>query len=134
MSNVLDNYFGIHAHTMRLRAARAQVLTENLVNADTPNYKARDIDFTQALASAQGDLADANTMRVTHAAHIDPMSPDAATQDLSYRTPRQNSLDGNTVDAEAEKTEFMRNAIEYQVSLRFLNGKITTLMSALKGE
>lgn len=134
MSNILDNYFGVHATALRVRAARTQVLSENLVNADTPNYKARDIDFAQVLASARQDGGDAGALRVTHAAHIDSGSLEMATQDLAYRVPRQASLDGNTVDAESEKTEFLRNALEYQVSLKFLDGKIRSLMSALKGE
>jgi flagellar basal-body rod protein FlgB len=134
MSNILDNHFGIHQTTLRLRAARAQVLSENLVNADTPNYKARDIDFAQALAAASNDFADGNTLRVTDTAHISPAAMDSMSEDLAYRNPQQASLDGNTVDAEAEKTEFLRNSLQYQVSLKFLDGKIRTLMAAIKGE
>lgn len=134
MSNLLDNYFGIHQDALRLRAMRAQVLAENLTNADTPNYKARDIDFSQVLASAAEQMRDGNALRTTHAAHIDPTSIDAAAQNLAYRNPYQASLDGNTVDAEGEKSEFMRNAIQYQVSFKFLDGKIRSLMAALKGD
>jgi flagellar basal-body rod protein FlgB len=86
------------------------------------------------LASATEQLRDPGALRVTNAAHIDPASFETATQDLAYRTPHQASLDGNTVDAEAEKAEFARNTLQYQVSLKFLDGKIRTLMSALRGE
>ncbi len=134
MSNLLDNYFGIHQDALRLRAARAQVLAENLANADTPNYKARDIDFSQALSSATEQLRDGEALRVTDAAHINPASIETLTRDLQFRNPYQASLDGNTVDAEAEKTEFTRNAIQYQVSFKFLDGKIRTLMAAIRGE
>jgi len=134
MSNILDNYFGIHQDALRLRAMRAQVLAENLINADTPNFKARDIDFSAVLASATDQLREGNALPATHAAHIDPASIDVATQDLAYRNPYQASLDGNTVDAENEKSEFTRNAIQYQVSFKFLDGKIRTLMAAIRGE
>ena len=134
MSNILDSYFGIHQDALRLRAMRAQVLAENLVNADTPNYKARDIDFAQVLAAASEQMRDPGSLRTTDAAHMNPASFEMATQDLAYRNPYQSSLDGNTVDAEAEKAEFSRNALQYQVSLKFLDGKIRTLVSALRGE
>ncbi len=134
MSDILNNYFGIHQDALRLRAMRAQVITENLVNADTPKYKARDIDFQQVLSAAQQQMSDADTLVTTQANHIKPGSFEMATQELAYRNPYQSSLDGNTVDAEVEKTEFARNALEYQVSLKFLDGKIRTLLMALRGE
>src|SRR5277367_636724 len=50
----LDSYLGVHAQALTLEAQRTQLLAANLANADTPNYKARDIDFKAALAAAGG--------------------------------------------------------------------------------
>lgn len=133
MVNTLDNYFGVHEQAMRVRASRAQLLAENIANADTPHFKARDIDFQAALASAGHEL-NAAQMRVTDSAHISAPDNQAFSAEIMFRTPQAASLDGNSVDSEFEKSEFLRNAVEYQVSLKFLDGKIRTLMSAIKGD
>lgn len=132
MVNMLDNYFGVHEQAMRARATRAQLLAENIANADTPHFKARDIDFSAALASAAQEL-NAEQLHVTDAAHIAGPEERFGARIL-FRTPQAASLDGNSVDSEFEKSEFLRNAVEYQVSLKFIDGKIRTLMSAIKGD
>ena len=129
----LDNYFGVHEQALRVRATRAQLLAQNIANADTPHYKARDIDFSAALANAGQQLNPAH-LRVTDAAHIAAPEQERFGADILFRTPRAASLDGNTVDSEYEKSEFLRNAVEYQASLKFLDGKIRSLMTAIKGE
>ena len=129
----LDNYFGVHEQALRVRAARAQLLAQNIANADTPHYKARDIDFSAALASAGQQLNPAH-LRVADAAHIAAPDQQRFGADILFRTPQTASLDGNSVDSEYEKSEFLRNAVEYQASLKFLDGKIRSLMTAIKGE
>ncbi len=133
MVNRLDNYFGVHEQALLARATRAQLLAENIANADTPHYKARDIDFSAALASAHNEI-NAAQMRVTDAAHIGVMDNERFGAEILFRTPHAASLDGNSVDGEFEKSEFLRNAVEYQASLKFLDGKIRSLMSAIKGD
>ncbi len=54
MQSVLDAYLGVHAQALALEARRTDVLAANLANVDTPNYKARDLDFKAALAAASG--------------------------------------------------------------------------------
>jgi flagellar basal-body rod protein FlgB len=135
MANTLDSYFGIHARALGIRSARAQILAENLANADTPQYKSRDIDFQAALSEAMNSTGNgADGLRTTHAAHIGSAPTDALSPELFYRAPRQDSLDGNTVDGEVEKGEFMRNAVQYQTSLQLLDGKIRSLLAAIRGE
>lgn len=126
----LDQAFGIHQQALLLRAQRAQVLAENLSNADTPRYQARDIDFRALLNDEQG--LSAMRIRVTDPRHISANG--SLGVEIKYRNPLQPSLDGNTVDAQIEKGEFIRNAIEYQASLKFLSGRIKSLLSAIKGE
>lgn len=130
MTNIIDKAFGIHATALQLRAERAQLLAANLANADTPGFKARDIDFRQALARAQDGAA---PLRVTQATHLDGFHDADASQAL-YRVPLQPSLDGNTVDVAIEQAAFGENANRYLASLNFLNGRIRGLMTALRGE
>ena len=133
MVNMLDNYFGVHEQALRVRATRAQLLAENIANADTPHFKARDIDFSAALTAASGELNAAH-MQVTNTAHIADSGNERFSAEIMFRTPNAASLDDNSVDSEFEKSEFLRNAVEYQASLKFLDGKIRSLMSAIKGD
>lgn len=131
--NTLDHYFGIHQDALRMRSARAQLIAENIANADTPNYKARDIDFASVL-KATSEGVQSSAMRVTNAGHIGVDDASFGGFETTYRTPHGASLDNNTVDSDAEKSEFLRNAVQYQASLKFLDSKIRTLISAIKGE
>ncbi|MGX5174577.1 flagellar basal body rod protein FlgB [Aliikangiella sp. IMCC44653] len=132
MSINFEKAFGIHATALNLRAERAKVLANNLANADTPNFKARDIDFSKALQQAQGNLD--SSLKRTHANHIDS-KVGTEIPGLSYRIPLQpDTGDGNSVDAQIEQTKFAENAMQYQTSLRFLDGKIKGLMQAIRGE
>ena len=127
-----DEAFGVHADAMTLRARRAELLAANLANADTPRFKARDMDFNSALAAAKGQ-GSATRLQVTHAGHISGAEQGVGGE-LMYRVPQQPSLDGNSVEPQVEMAEFMRNAVSYQVSARFVSGKIKTLMTAIKGQ
>jgi flagellar basal-body rod protein FlgB len=132
-----DSALGIHADALRVRSQRAELLAANLANADTPNYKAQDIDFRQALNSAIKDSGAAQQMQTTHQSHI-PFTGGAGSSGLmapvQYRIAMQDSLDGNTVDEQIEQSQFMQNALQYQASLEFLGGKFTSLTKALRGE
>lgn len=135
MSLNLENAFGIHETALRLRTRRAEVLASNLANADTPNYKARDLDFRSVLkqyGSAQAD-AGASRLAVTHAGHIPVGGDSVAGAQVQYRIPNQPSVDGNTVDPDTEKAAFMDNAMRYQTTLSFLDGRIKSLTTAIKG-
>jgi flagellar basal-body rod protein FlgB len=129
----LDKAMGIHEEALYLRARRGSTIASNLANSDTPNYKARDIDFKQVLRTA-ANMESSGRLNKTNAKHIQPGGYNAATAELLYRHPYQPSIDGNTVDAQIEKTKFAENAVQYQTSLQFLTGKIKGLMSAIRGE
>ena len=126
-----DKVFGIHEQALRLHARRAEVLASNLANADTPGYKARDLDF-KAILRGQMD-GPAQHLKVTRPGHIQPGNGELPIGALKYRIPQQPSLDGNTVEAEREQVEYSANAVRYQASLRFLDGRIRTLRSAITG-
>ena len=127
----LDEAFGIHARALELRAYRAQLLATNIANADTPNYKAVDVDFKSALSHAQaGQLP----LAVTQPNQIQPDGGNPANVAVMYRVPLQPSLDGNTVDMQMEQAEFARNALQHQASLTFLGDRIKGIISAIKGQ
>ena len=129
----LDKAMGIHEEALYVRARRGATLASNLANSDTPNYKARDIDFRQVLRNAAD--ADSNERLInTNARHLQPGGFSAASAELLYRNPYQPSLDGNTVDAQVEKAKFAENAMQYEASLSFLTARIKGLMSAIRGE
>jgi flagellar basal-body rod protein FlgB len=132
----INSYLGIHPAALRVRAQRNELLANNLANADTPKFKARDIDFRSALAAAGANSKDAPVrMQATNAAHIAPGSLAAGgSPELKYRTPLAPSLDGNTVDVQLEQAAFAENAVRYQASLTFLSGKFRALMTAITGQ
>ena len=129
---MIDRIFGIHGAALLARGHRAEILAANLANADTPNYKARDIDFAQLMRGEMG-LAGATLVK-TNARHLTVGDMRFAGAEVLYREPHQPSLDGNTVDTQIEEAEFTKNAMQYQASLEFLNQRIRGLHSALRGD
>ena len=116
-----------------LRAQRQQILAGNIANADTPNYKARDFDFSSALKDAVAGRNGGNlVMDRTDRAHLTGTLA-GSQAGLMYRTPAQASADGNTVDMDVERAQFFENAIQYEAGLTFITGKFKTLLSAIQG-
>ena len=134
MQQVLDRAMGIHDDALRLRAYRSNILASNIANADTPGYKARDIDFKSILSRQLTSTGvESVGIRNTHAGHIGSNQPLLGAEP-QYRNPLQAPLDGNTVDSHIEYTRFAENTVMYQASLQFLSGKLKTLITAIKGE
>lgn len=132
MSINFDTALGVHADALRIRSQRAELLASNMANADTPNYKARDIDFQSAMKMAVSKQS--QSLEITHSNHINVSNSRFASPAMQYRTTMQDSLDGNTVDEQIEQAQFMQNSVQYQASLNFLSGKFRGLLSAIKGE
>lgn len=128
-----DNALGIHDDALRLRSQRSEVLANNLANADTPGYKARDIDFQAALQEAQGQQ-DGMAMAASDPSHMPADGTGGGSPELMYRNPIQPSIDGNTVDTQTEMSKYMRNSMEFQASFQFLNSSIKGLKDALAGQ
>ena len=132
MAFSLDNILGIHEPALHLQSKRASVLASNLANADTPGYKARDINFQDALKQAANKNS-ANRLRATHTNHIQPAN-DFYGAELQYRVPTQDAIDGNTVETHIEIGKYAENSMQYMASLRFIKSKFSGVMSALRGE
>jgi flagellar basal-body rod protein FlgB len=125
-----DNALGIHPQALALREHRSEVLAGNLANADTPNYKARDLDFKSVLKQT---MPIGKPMERTQAGHFAPQQQSLGAQ-LMYRNPNQVSLDGNTVESHVEQAKYAENAVQYQASLQFISNKFSGLMMALRGQ
>lgn len=124
------NSLALHENALRFRAHRNEVLASNIANADTPNYKARDLDFGAALKGAQQQHLG---LTKTSELHREAWGTSRSGGKLMYRVPVQPTLDGNTVEADVEQAKFAENAVQYRASLAFLDGSIRTLKFAIKG-
>jgi flagellar basal-body rod protein FlgB len=144
MRTTLDNYLGTHAQALTIEAKRNELLAANLANVDTPNYKARDIDFKAALSAASGQTGANGTatlslqpgnasLKATAASGAAGGTDGSLDASLKYRTPMAPSLDGNTVDEQLEQSAFVENSVRYQATLTFLNSALRGLMTAITG-
>ena len=133
MANLFSDYLGIHAQAMPLREQRMKLIASNLSNADTPGYKARDLDFDAALRQAQG-TASAGALTTTAEQHYAIGSTDGLNPFQILREGAQPSLDGNTVDPDTERAAYGRAALEYRASLSFVESKVRTMLTAITGQ
>ena len=126
---MFDSVFGIHERALELRSQRMEILSRNIANADTPNFKARDLDFSKVLSETK----DSQAIQATHAGHIGG-SGLSRTADMVYTIPFNSSVDGNTVELSVEQAKYGKAAAEYQTTLRFLEGGMSAVRKALRGD
>ena len=134
MAISIDKHLGIHQYALQLRSDRSNVLASNVANADTPGYKPRDLDFGEMLKSQMGESSSVVPMQASSNGHMQGLLQADSINGMKFRVPSQPAIDGNTVDADRERTEFARNTMEFQATFEFLNGKIKSLLTAIKGE
>ena len=127
--DTIKDQLSFYSSALQLRGRRNNILASNIANAATPNYKARDVNFYDEFkkVTRNGDI------RISHPEHITSKNYNISGKAL-YREPVIASLDGNTVELSVEQMQFSENALKYQTTLNFLNGKIGKLISAIKGE
>ena len=127
--NITNNPFGIHESALRARSERLELLAKNIANADTPQFKARDIDFKQALLKSEKQ-----TMRATHTNHFQISQTAGGNDALKYRVPFNASADGNTVEMPVEQANFGRAAADYRATLSFIQDESNSIKRALRGD
>lgn len=129
-----DKALGVHQFTLGIRAERAEVISSNIANADTPHYKARDVDFSAAMQVARSQQQQRNSLEMTMGEQHFGLA-ELTGQYVKFRVPNQpDTGDGNTVDIQQEQSAFMQNALEYQMSLGFLDSKFSGMKKALRGD
>ena len=126
-----DKVLGFHSQALKLRGKRSELIANNLANVDTPNYKAQDLDFKSAIKQFSGKSI---TMTGDKSGHFSVQNDPFGSMAIRFRDVAERSIDGNTVDKEVETVAFAKNAIDYQTSLTYLNGSISALRKAIKGE
>ena len=129
--NIFDKDLSLHERALNFRGQRMELLSSNLANADTPNFKARDIDFRAAMSKARSDSA----LATSHNRHIERADGQGLrAADVKYRVPFNTAFDGNTVELSVEQAKFGKAAGEFQASLTFLESRVSSIRRALKGE
>ena len=131
MPDLIKNHLGVHAQAMPLREQRLKLIASNLSNADTPGYKAVDLDFDAALRHAQGQSV--NPLQTTNGKHF-PTGNDGLNPFQIVRDGLQPSLDGNTVDPDQERAAYGRAALEYRASMSFVESKVRSMLTAITGQ
>ncbi len=155
MLDRLDKESAFGREALDVRAYRQELLSSNIANADTPGYKAHDVDFSTALAGAlkqNGAASNTSTLAmakpvsvstsgglaVTAQGHMSDNATFTAsggtTDDygkLQYRVPSQLSLDGNTMDLDAERVQFADNSLYFEAGMMVLSSQIKSMLSGI---
>jgi flagellar basal-body rod protein FlgB len=138
ITNRLTDTLDFQSQALVLRSERQRLIASNIANAETPGYVAKDIDFASALRQATGGDKLPGTpggpLVTTHGAHYPVAIGGREASTLQFATQAQSNLDNNTVDMDRERAAFADNAVKYESTLRFINGQVSTLMSAIKGQ
>ena len=143
MINKLDAALSFHQTALRVRNQRQELLASNIANADTPQYKARDIDFKSTMQAAlqQGKGATpaqqpAGLLQQTNSGHMNAAAGNGnlSSGDVLFRSVLQGSVDGNTVDMDVERNAYVDNGIRYEASLTMMSGQIKKMLSAITGQ
>lgn len=143
MFSNLTSSLDFHSKALVLRAERQRVIASNIANADTPGYAGRDVNFKEAMGAAMGTSSQLQALTpatpsdsTSHARHIALQASTASlgSSALSYTTQTQPAMDGNSVDMDRERANFVDNSVRYEATLRFINGQSKTLLSAIQGQ
>lgn len=140
MLDQLTNSIDFQAQALRLRSERQRLIASNIANADTPGYQARDFDFASTLRQATGTAGQSMgslAPTATRSGHMNLQGQSATGQsspELQYATPAMSNLDQNSVDMDRERASFAHNTVQYEATLRFINGSLRALNTAITGQ
>jgi flagellar basal-body rod protein FlgB len=128
--NLLNQALGVHEQALQVKSRRLEVLAQNIANADTPHYKARDIDFKAVMSQAQQAQT---SMTATNSGHFG-LGQSIDADGMRFRTPFNTSFDGNTVEMSVEQAQYGKAAADYQATLNFLESRVSGIRKALRGD
>ena len=135
MKTLFDRSIQFHQTALNLQAHRQQLIASNIANADTPNYKAKDVDFRAALQGALNTSRGGGVaLATTRPGHIDGGSAPTLESLTGYRPELQSAVDGNTVNMDVERANFAENALHYEASVTFINGMLRSMNTAITGQ
>lgn len=130
MMRILEGSLGLHEYALGMRARRLELLARNIANADTPHYKAQDLDFKLMLSRLESQPS---SMSVTHQRHY-PVGDVTGANATRFRIPFNASMDGNTVELSVEQAHYGKASSDYQATLSFLENRVSGIRKALRGE
>jgi flagellar basal-body rod protein FlgB len=128
--NLLNQALGVHEQALQVKSRRLEVLAQNIANADTPHYKARDIDFKAVMKQTQHQD---NAMKTTSQGHF-AVGQGLDADGMRFRTPFNTAFDGNTVEMSVEQAQYGKAAADYQATLNFLESRVSGVRKALRGD
>jgi len=138
MVDRLENHIAFYRSALKVRTARQELLAANIANADTPHFKARDLDFKSALGMALGRPGAAAIAPVelarTQPGHLPGASEGPFAQAIKYRAEYQGAVDGNTVNMDVERSAFAENSLHIEALITFINRRFSGLEAAIKGQ
>jgi flagellar basal-body rod protein FlgB len=127
--NIISDVYGVHEQALRARDQRMGLLATNIANAETPKFKAKDIDFKVVMGQVQKD-----SINTTHTRHFDVHQSNANPDGIKYRVPLSASADSNTVEMSVEQAKFGKAAADYRATLMFIENRTSSIKRALRGE
>ena len=118
MSFEISKSYNLLAKAMDYRALRADLISSNIANIDTPGYKSRDIEFETSLKEEEDRLYDVKShmleLAKTDSKHLNPLRDNEnQTGTIFFRDGQDSRNDGNTVDLDVETTELAKNRVMY---------------------
>jgi len=134
MTSKIDSTLHFNQTAISLRSARQELLASNIANADTPNFKAKDIDFASALQGAMAGSKAKLPLVTSAPSHFSrPTGESVMGAPVMYRNVLQPSGDGNTVDMDVERAQFADNALRYEANINFVSAQVKDVLAALQG-
>ncbi|HRP96789.1 MAG TPA: flagellar basal body rod protein FlgB [Rhodocyclaceae bacterium] len=134
MKALIDEALRFHQTALNVQAQRQQLLASNIANADTPGFKARDLDFRAALEGALGARGGPLAMTTTSARHLPTAAAMPFDNHVGYRSETQANVDGNTVNMDVERAAFAENSVHYEASVTFISGLLNGMRTAISGQ
>lgn len=134
MKALIENALRFQQTALNLQAQRQQMIASNIANADTPNYKARDVDFRGALQGALKQRFAPLALATSSSGHLASTNSLPFETYTGYRVPMQASADGNTVNMDVERAAFTENSLHYEASITFINGLLRGMQTAISGQ
>ncbi|MBI5900958.1 MAG: flagellar basal body rod protein FlgB [Rhodocyclales bacterium] len=132
MNDRIGEHLKVQRNALNLLVQRQELIASNIANADTPHYKARDIDFKEALENRlAGRREQGVALAVTARGHLRGSAEALAPASLKYRTEFQPGVDGNTVNMDVERAAFAETALRLEAALTFVRGSFKDLQTAL---
>ena len=135
MASGLDQLLNLQQSALRVREARQELLASNIANADTPNYKARDINFSTTLQNVASGKQGKNAglaLTITSPVHLTAKNSSSLNGSIQYRNDQQGRIDGNDVDTDKERMQFADNGLHYEATVTLVTAQIHNMLAVIQ--